>query len=205
MMEEQLQDSGSNRTNLIVNYLPQTLTDDEFRSMFLSLGPVKSSKIVRDRASGYSYGFGFVEYVKEEDALNAIQTLNGLQLQNKRLKVAFSRSGEDIKGANLYVRNIPKTMTQDDLEALFALYGNIVQARILTEHNSGSSKGVGFVLFEKREQAEQAVTEMDGHIPEGSSDPLSVKYAEDNKGKARAPQGYTGLGGGGGAPCLGGG
>lgn len=59
--------------------------------------------------TGYSYGFGFVNYAKAEDAATAINTLNGLQVQNKRLKVSFARpSGEEIKETNLYVTNLPR-------------------------------------------------------------------------------------------------
>lgn len=59
--------------------------------------------------TGYSYGFGFVNYAKAEDAATAISTLNGLQVQNKRLKVSFARpSGEEIKETNLYVTNLPR-------------------------------------------------------------------------------------------------
>lgn len=162
--------------------------------MFLSIGPLKSSKIIRDRATGYSYGFGFIDYTKDEDAEKAIQTLNGLQLQNKRIKVALARHGESIKGANLYVRNIPREMTADDLEMLFAQHGRIVQCRILTDQITGKSKGVGFVLFDGREQAESAIAALDGHVPEGGTEWLSVKFAEDNKGKARAPPNPTSYG-----------
>ena len=50
-----------------------------------------------------------MNYSKAEDAAHAISTLNGLQVQNKRLKVSFARpSGEDIKETNLYVTNLPK-------------------------------------------------------------------------------------------------
>ncbi|KAK2149037.1 hypothetical protein LSH36_471g06036 [Paralvinella palmiformis] len=179
--------SYENTTNLIVNYLPQTLTDEEFRSMFQSIGQLKSSKIVRDRATGYSYGFGFVDFVKEEDALRAIQTLNGLQLQNKRIKVAYSRSGDSIKGANLYISNIPKNINQGQLEEIFAEYGTIIQCRILVDQATGRSKGVGFVLYNERSESEAAIKSLDGHTLEGATEPLSVKYADDNKGKARPP------------------
>nr|ACS36114.1 RNA-binding protein Elav2 [Capitella teleta] len=175
------------KTNLIINYLPQTLTDEEFRSMFLAIGPVKASKIVRDKMTGYSYGFGFVDYNLESDASKAIQTLNGLQLQNKRIKVAYSRSGEQIKGANLYVRNIPRTMTQNELEEIFSPHGEIIQSRILTDVGSGQSKGVGFILFNTRDQAENAISHLDGFVPEGGELPFNVKHAEDNRGKARPP------------------
>ncbi|KAJ8300524.1 hypothetical protein KUTeg_022043 [Tegillarca granosa] len=121
-------------TNLIINYLPQTFTDEEFRSMFLSIGPIRSCKIVRDKGTNYSYGFGFVDYETPEDAQRAIQTLNGLQIQHKTIKVALARPGDEaIKGANIYIRNVPKTYKEADLETHFSPFGTIIQSRVLVD------------------------------------------------------------------------
>ena len=125
---------SENTTNLIINYIPQSYSDAEFKALFQQIGPTKSCKICRHKATGYSYGFGFVEYFTPEHAQSAIDKLNGFQIENKFIKVALSRKGgEKIKGANLYVRNIPKTWTAEDLKVLFTPYGNIVNSKILTE------------------------------------------------------------------------
>ena len=59
--------------------------------------------------TGYSFGFGFVEYQKPEDAAKAILQLNNLPVQHKRIKVSYARPpGEDIKETNLYIQNIPR-------------------------------------------------------------------------------------------------
>jgi len=176
-----------NKTNLIVNYLPQNLTDDEFRMLFQKFGNVTASKVVRDRATGYSYGFGFIDYATEEEAERAVRALNGTQLQHKRIKVAFSRQGDNIKGANLYIRNLPKAATVGDVERAFAAYGSIVQTRVLSDHHTGQSKGVGFVLYSTKEEAEYARQYTDGKPLAGTTHPLlSVKFAEDNKNKMLA-------------------
>lgn len=176
-----------NKTNLIVNYLPQNLTDDEFAMLFQKYGNVTASKVVRDRATGYSYGFGFIDYATEEEAERAVNGLNGSQLQHKRIKVAFSRQGDNIKGANLYIRNLPKTATIHDVEQAFSPYGTIVQTRVLTDHSTGQSKGVGFVLYSTKEEAEYARQNTDGFPLAGTTQPvLSVKFAEDNKNKMLA-------------------
>lgn len=185
-----------NKNNLIINYLPQMLTDTEFKNLFQSIGPVKAAKIVRHKSTGYSYGFGFVEYSNENDAARAIDTLNGFQLQNKKIKVAYSRpGGEEIKNANLYVRGIPKHMSDDEFEQLMAPYGDIVQCRLLKDATGGRNKGVGFVLYDQRKQAEDAIKQLSGQKLEGSQETLMVKYAEDNAKKVRAPMsnnlGYT--------------
>jgi len=172
-----------NKKTLIVNYLPQTLTDMEFQTMFASVGQVMSTKIVRERSSGYSYGFGFVEYASEVDAANAIQSLNGVQLQNKVIKVAYSRQGGRIKGANLYVRGLPTACTSIELEQLFSPFGDVVQSRVLTDANTGISRGVGFVLFSVRDQAEAAMAALNNMTPQGFPGPLVVQFAEDTNKK----------------------
>ena len=90
---------------------------------------------------GQSLGYGFVNYVRPEDAEKAVNTLNGLRLQNKVIKVSYARpSSESIKGANLYVSGLPKNLSQPDLESLFAPYGKIITSRILCDNISGKAK-----------------------------------------------------------------
>jgi len=85
------------------------MTDNELYSMFITVGPIVSAKIMRDRSSGYSYGYGFVHFQLPDDAAKAIATLNGLQVSNKRIKVSYSRPNTaDIKDTNLYVGNVPQ-------------------------------------------------------------------------------------------------
>lgn len=196
-----------NRTNLIVNYLPQTLTDQEFRQMFVAVGPVRASKIIRDRSTGYSYGFGFVDFMNPEDAEKAISELNGLPVQNKTIKVAFSRNHDDAKGANLYIRNLPRDMNNDQLAEMFSPCGSVVNSRILTDQFTGLSKGVGFVLFDRKQEAETAIARFHNTVPPGGTEALNVRHAEENAGKARPPAnmanysyGMNGGGGGGGGP-----
>ncbi|EFN76795.1 ELAV-like protein 2 [Harpegnathos saltator] len=178
------------KTNLIVNYLPQSMTQDEIRSLFSSIGEVESCKLIRDKLSGQSLGYGFVNYHRPEDAEKAISTLNGLRLQNKTIKVSYARpSSEAIKGANLYVSGLPKNMAQQDLENLFSPYGRIITSRILCDNITGLSKGVGFIRFDQRVEAERAIQELNGTIPKGSSEPITVKFANNpsNNNKAIPP------------------
>ena len=75
------------------------MIDTELYSMFITLGPIVSAKIMRDKNSGYSFGYGFVQYENPADAAKAIQQLNGLQVaNNKRIKVGCDQ-----------IRNFPST------------------------------------------------------------------------------------------------
>merc|ERR1711881_748884 len=187
-ISQDLQDDGDRKTNLIVNYLPQTMTQEEIRSLFSSIGEVESCKLIRDKVTaGQSLGYGFVNYHRADDATKAIQTLNGLRLQNKTIKVSYARpSSEAIKGANLYVSGLPKHMTQPDLERLFASCGNIITSRILCDNITGLSKGVGFIRFDQRIEAERAIQKLNGTIPEGATEPITVKFANNPSNNAKA-------------------
>jgi len=181
-------EEGDRKTNLIVNYLPQTMTQvEEIRSLFSSIGEVESCKLIRDKVTGQSLGYGFVNYQRQEDAAKAIQTLNGLRLQNKTIKVSYARpSSEAIKGANLYVSGLPKHMSQPaDLERLFASCGNIITSRILCDNITGLSKGVGFIRFDQRVEAERAIQKLNGTVPEGATEPITVKFANNPSNNAK--------------------
>jgi len=180
-------DEMERKTNLIVNYLPQNMTQvEEIRSLFSSIGEVESCKLIRDKVTGQSLGYGFVNYHRPEDAAKAIQTLNGLRLQNKTIKVSYARpSSEAIKGANLYVSGLPKHMSQPaDLERLFASCGNIITSRILCDNITGLSKGVGFIRFDQRVEAERAI-QLNGTVPEGATEPITVKFANNPSNNAK--------------------
>jgi len=181
-------EDGDSKTNLIVNYLPQTMTQEEIRSLFSSIGEVESCKLIRDKVTaGQSLGYGFVNYQLADDATKAIQTLNGLRLQNKTIKVSYARpSSEAIKGANLYVSGLPKHLAQPDLERLFASCGNIITSRILCDNITGLSKGVGFIRFDQRIEAERAIQKLNGTLPEGSTEPITVKFANNPSNNAKA-------------------
>ncbi|XP_056599918.1 ELAV-like protein 1a isoform X1 [Triplophysa dalaica] len=165
-------------TNLIVNYLPQNMSQDELRSLFSSIGEVESAKLIRDKVAGHSLGYGFVNYLNPSDAERAISTLNGLRLQSKTIKVSYARPSSDtIKDANLYISGLPKTMTQKDVEDMFARYGSIINSRILVDQATGLSRGVAFIRFDKRAEAEEAIKDLNGQKPPGSTEPITVKFA----------------------------
>ena len=80
---------------LFVGSLAWATTDDTLQAHFAQAGTVASAKVVTDRESGRSRGFGFVEY--EDEALNdkAIDELNGKELDGRAIAVSVARPKED--------------------------------------------------------------------------------------------------------------
>ncbi|RNA35172.1 ELAV 3 isoform X8 [Brachionus plicatilis] len=171
-------DINEPKTNLIVNYLPQNMTQDEIKALFSSIGPVESCKLIKDKLTGQSLGYAFVNYQIQGDAEKAVNTLNGMRLQNKTIKVSHARpSSESIKGANLYVCGLDKDFGQADLEKMFSSFGTIISSKILSDPKTGASKGVGFVRFDQRYEAEIAISELNGKCYDNMQEPLIVKFA----------------------------
>ncbi|TWW54766.1 ELAV-like protein 1 Hu-antigen R [Takifugu flavidus] len=154
------------------------MSQEELRSLFSSIGEVESAKLIRDKIAGHSLGYGFVNYVTPSDAERAINTLNGLRLQSKNIKVSYARPSSDtIKDANLYISGLPKSMTQKDVEDMFSRFGRIINSRVLVDQATGASRGVAFIRFDKRAEAEDAVNNLNGQKPSGVVEPITVKFA----------------------------
>ena len=76
---------------LYVGNLPFSATDDGLREMFTQAGRVESAKIIMDRDTGRSKGFGFVEMSTEQEAADAIKKFNGVDLDGRSLTVNEAR------------------------------------------------------------------------------------------------------------------
>ena len=80
---------------LFVGGLPFTTTDDELKELFAAHGTVASATVVKDRDSGRSKGFGFVEFENDEEGKAAEKSLNGSDVGGRNISVAEARPKED--------------------------------------------------------------------------------------------------------------
>jgi len=78
-------------TRLFVGNLSFDVSDDDLRQAFSEAGSCSSASIVRDRMTGKSRGFGFVEMSTDEEAKRAVSTLNGRDLQGRAMNVSEAR------------------------------------------------------------------------------------------------------------------
>lgn len=80
---------------LFVGGLSYSATNSQLEELFSQAGKVESVNVIIDRYSGQGKGFGFVEMVSEEDAQNAIKTLNGSDFNGRKINVSEARPQED--------------------------------------------------------------------------------------------------------------
>ncbi|MCI0518769.1 MAG: RNA-binding protein [Chloroflexi bacterium] len=81
--------------NIYVGNLPFTISEDEIRAAFAAFGQVASVAIIKDKITGRSRGFGFVEMSNAAEAQAAIQEMNGKQLSGRTLVVNQARPREE--------------------------------------------------------------------------------------------------------------
>jgi RNA recognition motif-containing protein len=80
---------------LFVGGLPFSTTDDELKDAFSAHGTVASAVVIRDRDSGRSKGFGFVEYESDDEGKAAETAMNGSELGGRSISVAQARPKEE--------------------------------------------------------------------------------------------------------------
>jgi RNA recognition motif-containing protein len=91
-------------TKLYVGNLPYSTSEDDLRTLFSGAGNVVSVSLIKDRDTGRSKGFAFVEMASQSEAENAIKLLNGSSFGERVLKVNIARPMEE-RGAGPYSSN----------------------------------------------------------------------------------------------------
>lgn len=84
--------------NIYVGNLPYALAEDELRQKFEEFGEVTKVTIIKDKFSGESRGFGFVEMASDEAGEKAIAELNGAEMNGRKLNVNVARPRNDRRG-----------------------------------------------------------------------------------------------------------
>lgn len=84
--------------NIYVGNLPFSTTDEDLNQLFSPHGTVSSARIIKDKFTDRSRGFGFVEMENDEEAEKAIAAINGTDVDGRTLKVSEARPREDRRG-----------------------------------------------------------------------------------------------------------
>lgn len=189
-------------SNIYVAGLPEGVFDEtNFREMFEEYGYIISSKCVLGK-------YGFVKFSSSEEAQGCVDALNGLEIQGSIISVKFADNDlgqskhvgkadhgksygkgppQPISHDNLYVKGLPNDMTEDQLGEIFNKYGQIVSFKLMAYAENASA----MIRMATPDSARWLVENLDGNVPEGLTDPIVVKYANDSKGAAKGAKGVA--------------
>ncbi|MCI4386465.1 hypothetical protein PGIGA_G00062640 [Pangasianodon gigas] len=154
--------------NLFIKNLDKSIDSMALFDTFSIFGKVLSCKVVRYEKG--SKGYGYVHYNSAEAADLAMERLNGKLLNGRKVFIEHFKSREERKAetgprpqvlTNIYIKNFGDEMNNKELKDIFSKFGPVVSVRVMTDEN-GKSRRFGFVRFERHEDAQRAVDEMNG-------------------------------------------
>ncbi|XP_062306063.1 nucleolin isoform X2 [Osmerus eperlanus] len=188
---------GAASKTLVVNNLSYNATEDSLQSLF-----EKAVAVRVPQNNGRPKGFAFVEFESAEEAKEAMDSLNGSEIEGRAIRLEYSQNsggkqdggrGSSGPTKTLFVRGLSEDTTDGTLRDSFE---GAVAARIVTDRDTGSSKGFGFVDFDNEQDCKTAKEAMEDGEIDGSK--VTLDYAKPKgEGGFRGGRGGGGFGGGG--------
>ncbi|ETO27989.1 polyadenylate-binding protein [Reticulomyxa filosa] len=182
-------------TNVYIKRIPSSMTEADLIKFVEEKigGKVTSAKMWDKPMFGKS---ACLNLQKHEEASKTVELLNNLEMKDyvdekenngKPLKLFVARSQKrserdrylkreayrsrapsNAQGNNLYVKPLAPHITDEKLREIFAPYGTIGSAKVMRNPETGQSRGFGFVCFERKEDASQALVKLNGSVTEGA-------------------------------------
>ncbi|XP_041089927.1 polyadenylate-binding protein 4 isoform X2 [Polyodon spathula] len=154
--------------NVFIKNLDKSIDNKALYDTFSAFGNILSCKVVCDENG--SKGYAFVHFETQEAADRAIEKMNGMLLNDRKVFVGRFKSRKEREAelgakakefTNVYVKNFGDDVSDEKLQELFSAYGKTLSVKVMTD-STGKSRGFGFVSYEKHEDASKAVEEMNG-------------------------------------------
>jgi len=201
--------------NLFVGNLSWNVDEDWMRQEFEEFGELSGVRLMTDRETGRSKGFGYVEFVNAVDAAKAHRAKQGAELDGRVMNVDFAnarqstgdrqdnrrksygdQTGEPTE--TLFLGNLSFDVTQDDVSEAFAPHGTVLGVRLPTDRETGAPKGFGYVTFASVEEATTALEAVQGGYIKSRAVRLDYSQPRPQNGDSPGRGGFGGRGGRGG-------
>lgn len=169
-----------------VGNLPYDVDSEGLAQIFDQAGVVEVAEVIYNRETGQSRGFGFVTMSTVEEADKAIEMFNRYDISGRLLNVnrASSRGTrmerpqrQFAPAFRAYVGNLPWQVDDSRLVQLFSEHGEVVDAKVVYDRETGRSRGFGFVSMVSKEELNDAISALDGQELDGR--PLRVNVAAE--------------------------
>nr|CAG4641143.1 EOG090X0BVS [Eulimnadia texana] len=171
---------------IYVGGLDEKVTEPLLWELFVQAGPVVNVHMPKDRITMQHQGYGFIEFLGEEDADYACKIMNMIKLYGKPIRVNKASAHQknlDI-GANIFIGNLDPEVDEKLLYDTFSAFGVILQTpKIMRDPTTGNSKGFAFINFASFEASDAAIEAMNGQYL--CNRPITISYAfkKDSKGE----------------------
>ena len=184
--------NSTNLNSLWIGELDNWMDDNYIKNAINNYNiEIKSIKIMKDKNSGVSLGYGFIEFEDKETASNALKQLNGQPLPNSnkvfKLNWASYNNNKNISNPNeysIYVCDLDPSVNEETLTYFFKeKYNSVISSKIVIDPSTKISKGYGFVKFSDQKESQKALQEMNGASINGKNIKTgTASYKKNNLG-----------------------
>ena len=145
--------------------LDEKVSDSLLWELFVQAGPVVNVHMPKDRVTMQHQGYGFVEFLSEDDADYSIKIMNMIKLFGKPVRVNKASAHQknlDV-GANIFIGNLDPEVDEKLLYDTFSAFGVILTTpKIQRDPETGNSKGFAFINYASFEASDAAIEAMSG-------------------------------------------
>ncbi|ENN73296.1 hypothetical protein YQE_10060, partial [Dendroctonus ponderosae] len=171
---------------IYVGGLDDKVSESLLWELFVQAGPLVNVHMPKDRVTMMHQGYGFVEFMGEEDADYAIKIMNMIKLYGKPIRVNKASAHQknlDV-GANIFIGNLDPEVDEKLLYDTFSAFGVILQTpKIMRDPETGNSKGFAFINFASFEASDASIEAMNGQYLCNRSISVSYAFKKDSKGE----------------------
>ncbi|CAI4038848.1 hypothetical protein SMKI_06G1970 [Saccharomyces mikatae IFO 1815] len=211
--KKQKNEESEEPATIFVGRLSWSIDDEWLKKEFEHIGGVISARVIYERGTDRSRGYGYVDFENKSYAEKAIQEMQGKEIDGRPINCDMSTSKPASNNNNdrakkfgdtpsepsdtLFLGNLSFNADRDVIFELFAKHGEVVSVRIPTHPETEQPKGFGYVQFSNMEDAKKALDALQGEYIDNR--PVRLDFSSprpNNDGGRGGSRGFGGRGGG---------